>query len=89
MSKHQTTSWPPESRNIRFHTKDRAKVAAITESQFHHYYYGSFLTGDSSTISIISFREKKKVPFSMAIENGELVHECFLKHSRIRTARMK
>ena len=25
----------------------------------------------------------------MAIGNGELVHECFLKHSRMGTARMK
>ena len=25
---------------------------------------------------------KKKVPFSIAIGNGELMHECFPKHSR-------
>ena len=32
---------------------------------------------------------KKQVPFSMARENGELMHECFPKHSRMETARMK
>ena len=34
-------------------------------------------------------RQNKKVPFSMAIGNGELVHECFPKHMRMGTARMK
>ena len=29
------------------------------------------------------------VPFSMAIENGELMHECFTKHSRMGTASIK
>ena len=37
--------------------------------------YSKFLTGDSSTISIMSFREKKQVPFSMAIGNVELVDD--------------
>ena len=38
----------------------------------------------------IAFTErKKKVPFSMAIGNGELMHECFPKHLRMGTARMK
>ena len=32
---------------------------------------------------------KKKVPFSMAIGNGELMHECFPKYLSIGTARMK
>ena len=32
---------------------------------------------------------KKEVPFSMAVGNSELIHECFSKHSRIGTARMK
>ena len=32
---------------------------------------------------------KKKVPFSMFIGNGKLMHECFPKHSRMGTARMK
>ena len=29
------------------------------------------------------------VPFSMAIANGDLMHECFPKHSRMGTARTK
>ena len=38
----------------------------------------------------IAFTErKKKVPFSMAIGNGELMHECFPKHLRMGKARMK
>ena len=38
----------------------------------------------------IAFTErKKKVPFSMAIGNGELMHEGFPKHLRMGTARMK
>ena len=32
---------------------------------------------------------KNKVPFSMAIRNWELVHECIPKHSRMGTVRMK
>ena len=32
---------------------------------------------------------KKQVPFSMAIGYMELMHECFPKHSRMGTARMK
>ena len=32
---------------------------------------------------------KKEVPFRMAIGHGELMYECFLKHSRMGTARMK
>ena len=34
-------------------------------------------------------KERNEVPFSMAIGNGELIHECFPKHSRMGTARMK
>ena len=38
----------------------------------------------------IAFTERKnKVPFSMAIGNGELMQECFPKHLRMGTARMK
>ena len=29
------------------------------------------------------------VPITMAVRNVELVHECFLKHSRMGTSRMK
>ena len=32
---------------------------------------------------------KKRVPFSMVIGNVELMHECFPKHLRMGTARMK
>ena len=31
----------------------------------------------------------EEVPFSMAIGNGELMHDCFPKHSRMGTARLK
>ena len=31
----------------------------------------------------------KEVPFNMAIGDGELMHECFPKHSRMKTARIK
>ena len=34
-------------------------------------------------------QRENEVPFSMAIGNGELMHECFPKHSRMGTARMK
>ena len=38
----------------------------------------------------IAFTERKqKVQFSIAIGNGELMYECFPKHSRMGTARMK
>ena len=38
----------------------------------------------------IAFTERKnKVPFSVAIGHGELMHECFPKHLRMGTARMK
>ena len=39
---------------------------------------------------LIAFTErKKKVPFSIAIGNRELMNECFPKHLRMGTARMK
>ena len=53
----------------------------------------------SSRICLIALRlelfianyslRKKKVPFSMAIGNGELMRECFPKHSHMGTARLK
>ena len=45
--------------------------------------------GPSYRIQTISPREKRKVQFSMAIGNGELMHEYFPKHSRMGTARTK
>ena len=41
----------------------------------------------ATTFSCTGGREQ--VPFSMAIGNGELMHECFPKHSRMGTARTK
>ena len=38
---------------------------------------------------VVALPVKKEVPFSMAIGNVELMHCCFLKHSRKDTARMK
>ena len=38
---------------------------------------------------LLSQREKKEAPFSMAVGNGELMQECFPKHTRMGTARMK
>ena len=35
------------------------------------------------------FAPQKNIPFSMAIGNGELMHECFPTHSRMGTSRMK
>ena len=40
-------------------------------------------------ISSCTKEGKEQVPFSMAIGNGELMHECFPKHSRMGKARMK
>ena len=45
------------------------------------------MTGTSPQKSIGARREQ--VPFSMTIENGELMHECFPKHLRMGTARLK
>ena len=46
-----------------------------------------FIAGTSPQKSIGARREQ--VPFSMAIENGELMHECFPKHLHMGTARLK
>ena len=43
----------------------------------------------SAKARTISPREKRKVPFSMGIGNGELMHECFPKHSGMGTVRIK
>ena len=37
----------------------------------------------------IAFTERKKVPFSVTIGNGELMHECFPKHLSMGKARTK
>ena len=33
--------------------------------------------------------QREQVPFSMAIENGELMQDCSLEHLRMGTARLK
>ena len=45
----------------------------------------ALIAGTSPQKSISARREQ--VPFSMAIGNGELMHECFPKHPRMGTAR--
>ena len=42
-------------------------------------------------VSLVSLapERKKEEPFNMAIGNRELIQECFPKHSRMGTARMK
>ena len=37
----------------------------------------------------VALLEKRQVPFYMAIVNVEVMPECFPKHSRIKTARMR
>ena len=43
----------------------------------------------SIIFNIVHQERKKEVPFSMAIGNGELTHECFPNHSLMGTTRMK
>ena len=38
---------------------------------------------------LVSLAPKREVPISRAIGNGEIMQECFPKHSRMGTARMK
>ena len=45
----------------------------------------ALIAGTSPQKSVSARREQ--VPFSKAIGNGELMHECFPKHPRMRTAR--
>ena len=45
------------------------------------------IAGTSPQKSIGARREQ--VPFNMTIENEELMHECFQKHLRMGTARLK
>ena len=52
----------------------------------HKYFY--FNTPNTHCALVVALSEKQ-VPFSMAIGNGELVHECFPEHSRMGAARMK
>ena len=45
----------------------------------HKYFY--FFAPNTHCALVVAVSEKKKVPFSMAVENVELIHECFPKHS--------
>ena len=44
---------------------------------------------DSHNVYIVIEVRREQVPFSMAIENMELMHECSPKHLRMGTARLK
>ena len=46
-----------------------------------------FIAGTSPEKSIGAQREQ--VPFSMTIENGELMHECFPKHLRMGNSKIE
>ena len=59
----------------------RVKVSSL----FFFYFRLVLIAGSSPQKSLSARREQ--VPFSMAIGNGELMHECFPKHSRMGTAR--
>ena len=50
------------------------------------YLFSLVLKAGTSPQKSISAR-REQVPFSMAIGNGELMHECFPKHPRMGTAR--
>ena len=47
------------------------------------------MIGDASAKERTIWPREKKVPFSMPIENGELMQECFPNHSRMGTSRIK
>ena len=47
----------------------------------------ALIAGTSPQKSVSARREQ--VPFSMAIGNEELMHECFPKHPRMGTVRLK
>ena len=53
----------------------------------HNYFY--FFAPNTYCARVVALSEKTQVPFSMAIGNGELMHECFPKHSSMGTARTK
>ena len=50
--------------------------------------FDSLLIGSEALASMDYFKSRKKLlPFSMAVVNVELMHECLRKHSHIRTAK--
>ena len=62
-------------------------LVSCSSSQVRPYFYNIAL--DSHCALVVALAEKATIPFGMAIGNVELMHECFPKHSRIETARMK
>ena len=46
-------------------------------------------TDSIKQLAVFNISKKNKAPFSIAIGNVELVHECFPEHSPMGTARMK
>ena len=52
-----------------------------------HQYF--FFAPNSKCAPVVTRSKKKQVAFSMAIENGEIMHECFPKHLCMGTTRMK
>ena len=46
------------------------------------------MIGEASAKLLFRLAKKASIPFSMAIGNVELMHECFPTHSGMRTARM-
>ena len=57
-----------------------------TQPIFFFFFFRVVLIAGSSPQKSLSAR-REQVPFSMAIGNGELMHECFPKHPRMGTAR--
>ena len=66
---------------------DKKARVAFHLHRFCGLQFSYLIAGTSPQKSIGARREQ--VPFSTAVENGELMHECFPKHSRIGTARLK
>ena len=53
----------------------------------HKHFY--FFASNTHCALVVAVLEKNKYHSVMDIENQELMDECFLKHSRMGTARMK
>ena len=48
----------------------------------------SLLALHVQNVFTVTVERRDQVPFSMAIENGELMHECCPEHLRMATARL-
>ena len=51
--------------------------------------YFNFFNPNTYGVLVVAKSEKKQVPFSMERGNVKLMSECFLKHSRMVTVKMK